>query len=71
VAHPQLVERERWRTIDSPVGELRALLPPAIFGDIEYVMGAIPEVGAQTEPILRELGYHNAAIQSLRDAGAI
>jgi crotonobetainyl-CoA:carnitine CoA-transferase CaiB-like acyl-CoA transferase len=28
LAHPQLAKRNRWRDIDSPVGPLRALLPP-------------------------------------------
>ncbi|CAM5722598.1 Dehydratase OS=Streptomyces microflavus OX=1919 GN=Smic_13770 PE=3 SV=1 [Streptomyces microflavus] len=27
-AHPQLAARDRWREVESPVGPLRALLPP-------------------------------------------
>jgi crotonobetainyl-CoA:carnitine CoA-transferase CaiB-like acyl-CoA transferase len=56
IDHPQLVARERWRTVDSPVGPLRALLPPARLDADEPVMGPIPTPGQHTAAILRELG---------------
>lgn len=52
--HPQLAARNRWREYDSPVGPLRALIPPATFIGQEPVMGRVPEVGEDTERILAE-----------------
>ena len=55
-AHPQLQARDRWREFESPVGTLRALLPPATLDGDEPVMGRIPGPGEHTEAILAELG---------------
>jgi itaconate CoA-transferase len=55
-AHPQLQARDRWRRIDSPAGEIPALLPPARHSGFDYRMDAVPAVGEHTEAILRELG---------------
>ena len=55
-AHPQLKARERWHTVDSPAGEIPALLPPGRNNSFEYRMDAVPAVGEHTEAILRELG---------------
>jgi crotonobetainyl-CoA:carnitine CoA-transferase CaiB-like acyl-CoA transferase len=55
-AHPQLQARHRWTTVDSPAGELPALLPPGQQTAFDYRMGAIPRVGEHTEAILNELG---------------
>jgi itaconate CoA-transferase len=60
IDHPQLLARERWREVDSPVGPLEALLPPAGLDDDEPVMGPIPSPGEHTEAILRELGMEGA-----------
>lgn len=54
--HPQLAARSRWTEVDSPVGPLRALLPPATLDGDEPVMGRIPAPGEHTEAILAELG---------------
>jgi itaconate CoA-transferase len=69
--HPQLEARQRWREISSPVGSLKALLPPITMQDVEPRMDAIPAVGEQTEPILRTLGYTDKQIERLRAEGAI
>ena len=69
--HPQLAARDRWREVDSPVGRLRALLPPVTMAGVEPVMGPIPEVGQHTEAILRELGVEPGTIAELHQAGAI
>ena len=69
--HPQLAARNRWRTVDSPTGPLRALLPPITLDDSEPRMAPIPAVGEQTEAILRDLGYRANEITALREAGAI
>jgi formyl-CoA transferase len=62
--HPQVVERDRWRTIGSPVGELRALLPPVQMDGVVPVMGAVPALGEHSEPILRELGFDEKTIEA-------
>ena len=55
-AHPQLQARERWTSVNSPAGELPALLPPGKQSAFDYRMDAIPKVGEHTEAILKELG---------------
>jgi itaconate CoA-transferase len=55
-AHPQLKARERWRNVQSPAGEIPALLPPGRNSSFEYRMDAIPRIGEHTDAILRELG---------------
>jgi itaconate CoA-transferase len=71
LAHPSLAARGRWAEVKSPVGPLRALLPPVTMAGAEAVMGAVPEVGEHTETILAELGYGAERIAALRRAGAI
>ncbi|MGB3444857.1 MAG: CaiB/BaiF CoA-transferase family protein [Actinophytocola sp.] len=56
VEHPQLTERDRWRTVGTEVGGIRALLPPMTFRDVELPMGAVPALGEHTSAILAELG---------------
>jgi itaconate CoA-transferase len=69
--HPQLEARGRWREVGSPVGPLRALLPPATMDGAEPVMAPIPTVGEHTDKILAELGYSDDAVASLRQSAAI
>ena len=69
--HPQLEARDRWREFGSPVGPLRALLPPATMDGDEPVMAPIPEVGEHTATILAELGYDEEAARGLRESGAV
>jgi itaconate CoA-transferase len=69
--HAQLKERMRWRDIDSPVGELPALLPPATLSDFDPRMDAIPDIGEHTDSILSELGYSRRDIAALKADGAI
>jgi itaconate CoA-transferase len=64
--HPQLQARDRWREVDSPVGPLRALLPPISMHHMEPRMDPIPAVGEHTAPILRALGYTDEQIEQLR-----
>ncbi|XVQ14323.1 CaiB/BaiF CoA transferase family protein [Spirillospora sp. CA-255316] len=71
VAHPQLAERDRWREVGSPVGDLRAILPPITFADAEARMGPIPELGEHTGALLAELGYGAGEIARLRERGAV
>jgi crotonobetainyl-CoA:carnitine CoA-transferase CaiB-like acyl-CoA transferase len=69
--HPQLVERRRWRTIGSPVGPIRALLPPVLMDDVDPVMSPIPAVGQHTDAVLRELGVEDTTIREWRRTGVV
>jgi itaconate CoA-transferase len=69
--HPQLAARDRWRTVQSPAGPIRALLPPFGMSDTEPQMGPIPAVGEHTNAILGELGYDAATIAKWRDEGVV
>ena len=71
IDHPQLEARERWRRFESPVGPLRALLPPATMEGTEPIMAPIPDLGEHTDGILAELGYDDAAITTLRRSSAV
>jgi crotonobetainyl-CoA:carnitine CoA-transferase CaiB-like acyl-CoA transferase len=54
IDHPQLAARDRWRTVDAPGGEIRAMLPPVVLGGQEPGMGDVPELGAHTEGVRAE-----------------
>lgn len=71
IAHPQLAERDRWRTVDSPVGPLAALRPPAIMHGLGERFDPIPAVGEHTDVILMALGRTADEIAALREAGAV
>lgn len=61
--HPQLAARDRWTEVDSPVGPIRALLPPATLDGEEPVMGRIPAAGEHTATILAELGIEREGVR--------
>lgn len=69
--HPQLKARERWIEVDSPVGNLPALLPPGANSAFRARMDAIPSLGAHTEAILRSLGRSADDIEQLQTEGAV
>ncbi len=60
IAHPQLTERDRWCEVETPVGVVPALRPPAIMTGADGVVAdrfdAVPALGQHTASILRELG---------------
>ena len=64
--HPQLLERDRWRTIESPVGPIHALLPPVQMDGVAPVMGPVPALGQHTDQILRELDFDKDTIDAWR-----
>jgi formyl-CoA transferase len=70
-AHPQLAERGRWREAATPVGVVKALLPPFNIRGIDPPMGAVPDVGEHTDAVLAELGYDADQIEHLRAVGAV
>lgn len=69
--HGALSSRGRWTTVDSPGGEIRALLPPVSLGGVQARMDPVPSLGQHTETILGELGYSDDAIADLRAVGAL
>ncbi|HMF97664.1 MAG TPA: CaiB/BaiF CoA-transferase family protein [Vicinamibacterales bacterium] len=69
--HPQMIERDVWRDIDSPSGTLRATKPPVRMAGVEPVMRGVPALGQQTDAILEELGVTRATIAAWRAAGVI
>jgi crotonobetainyl-CoA:carnitine CoA-transferase CaiB-like acyl-CoA transferase len=68
--HPQLTARGRWASVDTPAGAVRVVrsaaepLGPA-------PMGRVPELGADTDAVLRGVGYDDAEITGLRARGVI
>ena len=66
-----MAARDRWRSVDSPVGPLQAFFPPVIQSGVEPRMDAIPAVGEQTDAILTALGYSPQRIAELRAEGDI
>jgi len=70
-SHPQLQERNRWVTVDSPAGQIPALLPPGISNAIDVRLGAVPALGQHTDALLSELGFSTDAIRELREAAIV
>lgn len=70
-SHPQLKARGRWASVDSPKGQISALLPPGVNNSYQYRMDKIPGVGEHTRTILNELGYSDEAIKALEQQAAI
>jgi len=64
-AHPQLKARNRWTEVQSPVGLLPALLPPATNNQFDARMDPIPAIGEHTKAILKELGVAEAVVTRL------
>ncbi|MBH0123519.1 CoA transferase [Rhodococcus sp. CX] len=71
LAHPQLSERDRWRTIDTPAGSIQAILPPPIIAGRELRMDQVPGLGEHTDRVLADFGYSPSEIEELRRRGAI
>jgi crotonobetainyl-CoA:carnitine CoA-transferase CaiB-like acyl-CoA transferase len=69
--HPQLTQRDRRRTVDTPVGAVTALLPPIVLPGLVPRMGAVPELGAHTDDILTTLGYDAEGIATLHREGVV
>lgn len=70
--HPQLAARDRWREVASPVGPLKAMLPPITLpGGEPARMGAIPGLGEHTDALLRGLGMTDEAAALLRRDGVV
>lgn len=64
--HPQLAARNRWRTVDSPVGPLDALLPPVTVAGREPRMDRVPALDEDRERILAGLDATATGLQRIR-----
>jgi itaconate CoA-transferase len=64
--HPQLDARERWRTVDSPAGKLRALVPPAVLEGTGPRLDPVPALGEHNDGVLQWLGYTPADLERMR-----
>lgn len=70
VTHPQLVERDRWVEVGSPVGDIPVLLPPLSCAEWPTPRGPVPALGSGTDGLLAELGYTPEEAAELAAAGA-
>jgi itaconate CoA-transferase len=64
--HPPLKARDRWVQIQSPVGTVPALKPPAMVDTFDYRMDPVPMLGQHSNDILLESGYSTDEIEQLR-----
>jgi crotonobetainyl-CoA:carnitine CoA-transferase CaiB-like acyl-CoA transferase len=71
VDHPHLLARDRWREVDSPVGPVRGLLPPAMVAGRDAPMGAVPGLGQHTAAVLAELGVGPDELADFRARGVV
>ncbi len=69
--HQQLTARQRWREVSTSVGPLRATLPPATIDGVEARFDPIPDIGANTNSIMQELGYSAEVVSAWREDGLI
>jgi itaconate CoA-transferase len=58
--HPQLRARGRWTTVDTPGGQVPALIPPGVGAVDEARMEPVPALGEHNEKILAELATEQA-----------
>jgi itaconate CoA-transferase len=70
IEHPQLVARDRWRSVATPVGPIRSLRSP-MEPVGEAPMSAVPALGAHTDAVLAELGISDIQVAALREAGVV
>jgi itaconate CoA-transferase len=54
--HPQLTERQRWRTVEWPGGTIQALAPPVMFREAQPNIGGVPMLGEHNMALRTEFG---------------
>lgn len=68
--HPQLVARDRWRQVRTPVGTIRGLRS-AVEPVGEVPLAGVPSLGQHTEAILAEIGLNAEEVRQLRNRGVV
>jgi len=71
LAHPQVIARQMIREMESPVGPVPVIGSPLRLADSPARFDRIPALGQDTDSILRELGYSDGEIETLRSVQAI
>ena len=71
LAHPQAVARRLIREVESPVGKVPVVGNPLRLSASPARYDRIPDLGEDTEAILREAGYSDEAIRKLRNEKVI
>ena len=69
LTHPQLRERDRWRSVGTEFAPVDALLPPATFADVEASMGDVPALGQHTHAVLADSGLEPDVVDRLIGSG--
>lgn len=69
--HEQLRARKRWMDVQTPVGPIQSLLPPAAKNEDDVQNLPIPAVGEHTTNILKELNMNDDVIKQLKDENVI
>ncbi len=70
-SHEQLQARGRWSSVQTPVGQMPALIPPGSWSIGRARMDEVPALGQHTDSILTSLGCSSAQIDNLRKRHAI
>lgn len=69
--HPQLIERNRIREIETSAGPAPSLVPPFNLDSVDPRLGPLPTLGQHTDEVLAELGLSKDEVQRLRKARAV
>lgn len=70
-SHVQLKARNRWVDVETPVGNIKSLLPPVAKSREDIKNTGIPDVGQHTTKILEELGIPKNEIEQLKESQVI
>lgn len=68
LAHPQLTARDRFTSVSTPGGPIRATLPPITVPGRAARMDPVPALGEHTSAVLTEFGFD---AEALRRQGAV
>jgi crotonobetainyl-CoA:carnitine CoA-transferase CaiB-like acyl-CoA transferase len=71
LAHPQVEARQLIREVDSPVGRIPTIESPLRMSESPVRRAGIPELGGDTNEVLRSAGYSAAEIEAFRASGVI
>ena len=71
LAHPQVAARRIIREIDSPIGRIPTIESALRLSDSPIAEGPLPDLGGDTDAVLREAGYTDDEIAAFRSEGAI